>query len=104
MFFCVGTRGTGILVLNSVEKIIAHKFATCILEAIHSILYLNIISYCELSLSFLVCLKNLWILPEIISLPSLHSASSPLLAYHITHTHLYIALIFDLLRAWLNKP
>ena len=60
----------GIVVLNSVEKIMARKFANCILETINSDVYLNIISYCELSLSFLVCLKNVWILPEIVSLPS----------------------------------
>jgi hypothetical protein len=68
--FCVPTRGMGIMVLHSVQKIIASKFATCVLEAIRSNVYLNIISYCELSLYFSVFLKILWILPEIMSLSS----------------------------------
>jgi hypothetical protein len=76
-------------VLHSVEKIIASKFATCILQTILSHVYLNIISYCELSLSFSVGLINLWILPEIISLPSVFCEFPTSYLSYYTHTFIY---------------
>lgn len=87
--FCVRTCGMGIVVLHFVQKIIVSKFVACSLEAIRTNAYLNIISYSELSLSFSVCLKNLWTLPEITSLPSTICAFLTSCLSYYTHTFIY---------------